>query len=168
MSLLAIVQGNAAELIAGLAVIISVFANWEARRANKRADRLDQEMENASKAARKTEMLVEIERKNAAIAKLTLVLARKALLFQRHPNLATRQGAEQERLSKNLSVMQELRSGEEEQRKNAEEAGGGADIHLYQESLANVRRLRVRLEADFENEVAVYKELARECGERDA
>jgi len=162
------VQENAAELIAGLAVIISVFANWEARRANKRADRLDREMEKASQAARGTEMLVEIERKNAAIAKLTLILARKALLFQRHPDLVARHGQEQERLNNNLSVMQELRSGEEEQRNNAEEAGGGTDIHLYQKTLANVRRLRVRIEADFENEVSVYNELARECGESDA
>lgn len=150
------------------AVIISIFANWEARRANKRADRLDREMENASQAARRTEMLVEIERKNAAIAKLTLILARKALLFQRHPDLAARRGNEQERLNGNLSVMQELRNREEEQRQNAEETSGGTDIHLFQESLANVRRLRVRLEADLDNEVAVYNELARECGENDA
>ena len=66
---------------------------------------------------------------------------------------------EMKRLRTNLDFLRDLKSQEDEQRKIAEAAGGGNDVALHHQALADVRRLRVRLEADVEKETAHYGEL---------
>lgn len=163
MTLIQFVQQYAAELIAILAIIVAMLANKESRRANERADRLTQELEIVGKAERRTAMLVEVERKNAATAKLALITARKILLLQQYPDLASKHAVEYGRLKNNLELLQDFKNGEEKQRLLAEATDGGADIHLHQETLTDIQRLRIHLEANVEMETSVYEALVREC-----
>lgn len=147
-----IIQQYAAELIAGLAVILSAAANWRAARAKKA-------LEQTRKAIRRMDLLVEIERKNAAVGRLALVTAQKILLLQQHPTLVSNPDNELDRLRNNLALLQEFKEGEEEQRKISEAASGGRDIDLHHKALTDIQRLRVNLEADVEKEISVYREL---------
>lgn len=147
-----VLRQYASEFIAGLAVILSVVANWRFVRAEKAATK-------AQKAVRRMDMLVEVERKNAAVGKLALVTAQKILLLQRHPSLVPSSEGELERLRNNLDMLQEFKQSEEEQRQIAEAAGGGNDVELHSKALTDVYRLRVRLEAEVEKETHVYSQL---------
>jgi len=147
-----IVQQHAAELIAGLAVILSAVANWRVVRAEKAVAK-------TQKAVRRMDMLVEIERKNAAVGKLALVTAQKILLLQQHPQLVSAPADEIGRLRNNLALLQEFKDSEEEQRHIAEAVGDGNDIELHSKALTDIQRLRVRMEADVEKETNVYREL---------
>lgn len=147
-----IIQQHAAELIAGLAVILSAVANWRVVRAENTAAK-------AQKAMRRMEVLIEIERKNAVVGKLTLVTAQKILLIQQQPALVSNPDHEIDRLRNNLALLQGFKDGEEEQRQISEAADGGSDIDLHSKALTDIQRLRVRLEADVEKETNVYREL---------
>lgn len=150
-----VLQQHAADFIAGLAVILSAVANC-------RVVRVERAAAEAQKSARRMDMLVEIEQKNATVGKLALVTAQKMLLLQRHPNLVQSPDGEMDRLHNNLELLQEFKKSEEKQRQIAEDAGGGSDIELHTKALTDVRRLRVRLEADVEKEAQVYNQLLEE------
>ncbi len=104
-------------------------------------------------------MLVEIEKKNAAVGQLILISAKKLLLLQRCPQIYTRVDDEMMRLRNNIDFLNELKGQEKYQRDIAEAAGGGDDVALHHQAFADTRRLRVRLEADIEKETAYYEEL---------
>lgn len=147
-----IIQQYAAEIIAGLAAILSAVANWRVVRAEKAAA-------IAQKAMRRMDMLVEIERKNAAVGKLSLVTAQKILLLQQYPVLVNDPAHEIGRLRNNLVLLQEFKDGEEEQRQISEAVDGENDIVLHSKTLTDIQRLRVHLEVDVEKETNVYREL---------
>jgi len=147
-----IVQHYASELIAGFAVILSAVANWRVVRAERAAAK-------AQKAMRRVDMLVEIERKNAAVGKLALITAQKILLLQQHPQLVGSPEEEISRLRNKIDLLQKFKDSEDEQRRVSEAADGGNDIELQSHALTDVQRLRVRMEADVEKETLVYKEL---------
>ena len=147
-----IIQQNAAIFIAGIAVILSAAANWRVIRAEKEAKK-------TQKSIRRMDELIEIERKNAAVGKLALVTAQKILLLQSNPEILNDSEKEIERLKNNISVLQSIRNGESEQRKISEMVGGGHDIEKHLKTLTDIRRLRVRIEADIEKETSVYNEL---------
>ncbi|MBK1875210.1 hypothetical protein FE848_18520 [Marinobacter sp. 1-3A] len=145
-------QQYASEFIAGLAAILAAVANWRAVRAEKM-------VRTIQKAERRTDILVEIEQQNAAVGKLALVTAQKVMLLQQFPELLPFTDDEIKRLRSNLNVLSDLKNQEDEQRKVAEAAGSGSDVTLHHHALADVRRLRVRLEADLEKETAHYSQL---------
>ena len=147
-----IIQQHAAELIAGLAVILSTVANWRVVRAEKAAAK-------TQKTIRRMEMLVEIERKNAAVGKLALVTAKKILLLQQQPELVNNPDNEIDRLRNNLTLLQGFKDNEEEQRQISEKVDGGNDIDLHSKALTDIQRLRVRLDADVEKETNEYRDL---------
>ena len=147
-----IIQQYAAELIAGLAVILSAAANWRVVRAEKAAEEIQ-------KAMRRMDMLIEVERKNAAVGNLALVTAQKILLIQQQSTLVSNPDSEVDRLRNNLALLQEFKEGEEEQRQISEAADGGDDIDRHSKTLTDIQRLRVRLEADVEKETNVYRGL---------
>lgn len=157
--MLNLIQQYAAELIASLAVIVSVAANWRAVRAERKID-------IAQSATRRADMLVELERKNAAVGKLALISARKLLLIQQNPGLEGLAASESERLKNNLELMKEFKACEETQRNIAEKAGCGANVDLYHQAFADVKRLRVSLEAEVEKEASVFESLADQVSHR--
>lgn len=146
---------HAAVFIAGLAVILSAVANW-------RVVRVERAAAEAQKLARRMDMLVEIEQKNATVGKLALVTAQKMLLLQRHPNLVQSPDGEMERLRNNLELLLEFKKSDEKQRQVAEDSSGGSDIELHTKALTDVRRLRIQLEVDVEKETQVYYQLLEE------
>lgn len=141
-----------AEIISGLAVILSASAHWRVIRAEKAA-------EKAQKVMRRMDVLVEIERKNVAVGRLALVTAQKVLLLQQHPALVSNSEHEMDRLHNNLALLQDFKEGEEEQRQISEAAGLGNDIDLHSKALTDIQRLRIHLEADVEKETNAYREL---------
>jgi hypothetical protein len=145
-------QQYASELIAGLAAILAAVANWRVVRA-------EQMVRTIQKAERRTDILVEIEQQNAAVGKLALVTDQKMMLLQQLPGLLPFTDDEIKRLRSNLDALSDLKNQEDEHRKIAEAAGGGNDVTLHHHALADVRRLRVRLEADLEKETAHYSQL---------
>jgi hypothetical protein len=147
-----VLQQYASEFIAGFAVILAAVANWRVVRAERAAA-------VAQKAARRMDMLIEIEQKNAVVGKLALVTAQKMLLLQRHPDLVPSPEGEMERLRNNLDMLQEFKKSEDKQRQVAEAPGVGSDIELHSKALTDIRRLRVRLEADVDKETQVYTQL---------
>jgi hypothetical protein len=88
-----------------------------------------------------------------------MITAQKFMLIQRFPKLLPFADDEIKRLRTNLDFLNDLKDQEDEHRKIAEAAGGGNDVTLHHQALADVRRLRVRLEADVEEETAHYGEL---------
>lgn len=149
------IQQNAAEFIAGLAVILSAVANWRAVLAERKVSLIRQ-------TVLRTDMLVEVELKNAAVGKLALITARKILLLHRSPSLSSYLPGEIERLESNLKLLQEFKSQENTQRHLSEQPGVGRNIDLFQQTLADTKRLRVSLEADIEKETIVYQELVEQ------
>ncbi|MCP8900376.1 hypothetical protein [Gilvimarinus xylanilyticus] len=153
-------QKYAAELIAAFAAILAALANWRVVQAERRVRILQ-------KAERRTDVLVEIEYQNAVIGKLALVTAQKIELLQRFPTVLSFTDSEMKRLHSNLDMLRTLKSQEEEQRKLGELAGGGNNVTLHHQALADIRRLRVRLEAELENETNHYSQLLEAARDKD-
>lgn len=149
--MLTIITENVSTIFAGLAIILSAVANWRVAKAH-------QESKVAGRALRKMDMLVEIELKNAAVGKLALVTAQKLLLLQDHPNLVRDSDGEIARLRNNLNLLQEFKESEREQEQLAEHTDA-EDIELHTQALADVKRLRLSIEADVDKETAVYNQL---------
>jgi hypothetical protein len=126
------VQQWASELIALLALVAALASNWRAVRQNRRAVDTQRRFEQLEKDSRQTELLVELEKKNSAVAQLALVTAQKLLLIREYPVLRASYPDEQERLENNLDLMQELKSGEQEVFELAENPSIGSDSTLPQ------------------------------------
>jgi hypothetical protein len=84
------VQQYISELFSALALILSAAANWRSARTNR-------ESKAVKKNTRRMDMLIEIERKNSVVGKLTLVTAQKILLLQQHDSLVPSPSKEIER-----------------------------------------------------------------------
>jgi len=147
-----VIQQNAAIFIAGIAVLLSAVANWRVVRAEKEANK-------TQKSVRRMNKLIEFERKSSAIDKLMLITAQKILLIERSSEIINAPVKEIKRLKNNLLVLQGLKNGEEKQHRLLEMVGGGQDIERHLETLTDIRRLRIRIEADLEKETNIYNEL---------
>ena len=89
---------------------------------------------------------------------VALVTAQKLLLLQDNPNLVRDSDGEIARLRNNLNLLQEFKESEREQEQLAEHTGA-EDIELHTQALADVKRLRLSIEADVDKETAVYNQL---------
>ena len=154
-------QNYISEIFAGFAVILAAMANI-------RSVKSEQKVKIFEKAARRMEILVELERKNAIVGKLALVTAQKILLIQNNHDLVPSSDNEIERLKTNLEVLSEFKEKEDQDRAIFEESDGGTNIELHMQALTDIQRLRVRLEADFEKESSVYSQLLENVGRKSA
>ncbi|MDG1080714.1 MAG: hypothetical protein P8P12_11335 [Porticoccaceae bacterium] len=146
------VQQYISELFSALALILSAAANWRSARTNR-------ESKAVKKNTRRMDMLIEIERKNSVVGKLTLVTAQKILLLQQHDSLVPSPSKEIERLRGNLEMLQHFRENAQGESHIAESACEGDSVELHLKALTDIRRLRVSMEADVEKEIATYNEL---------
>lgn len=149
------------EFLSILAILASVSANIIAERARRTAARAEVRNVAIVKAEKRTEMLVEIELKNAAVGNVLLVVAKKILLFQKKPHLYLKHPTEYERLQTVLELMQSFKDEEAHQRQLSEESPL-TDFELHGRTLADIRRLRVRLEDEAKKEEKEFSELVRE------
>ena len=95
-------QNYISEIFSGLAVILAAMANI-------RSAKSEQKVKIFEKAARRKEILIEFERKNAIVGKLALVTAQKILLIQKHNDLVLSPDSELDRLKKNLEVLSDFK-----------------------------------------------------------
>lgn len=149
------------EIFAGFAVILAAIANIRSVRSEKKNKIFE-------RAARRMEILVELERKNAIVGKLALVTAQKILLIQKHHDLVPSPDNEIDRLKKNLEVLSNFKEKKDHDRAIFEASDGGTNIELHMQALTDIQRLRVRLEADFEKESSVYSQLLENAGRKSA
>lgn len=148
-------QNNISELFSAFALFLSAAANWRIVITNR-------ELKRSESAARKMNILIEIEKKNAAVGKLTFTTAQKIHLIQKNPNLTLSPDIEIERLKNNLGLLQNLKESDKKQRNLAEEIKEyGTDSHA--DISANIQRLRISIEAELEKESAIYNQMLEEA-----
>lgn len=155
-------------MIAGLALLAALNSNHIAEKARRAAAKAEERIEAATRAGKRTEMLSEIERKNAIVGRMLFVTARKLLILQQYPNLRDKFPGEYERLSNNVALMQEFKEVEAYQREVAEQADAGSDFLLQEKALADVKRLRLRLESEIIKESEILEGLLREVADSGA
>lgn len=157
------IEQHLSDIVAGLALLASVSANVIAEKARRSAARAEERSRIISKSEKRTESLVEIELKNAAVGNMLLVTARKIKLFHERPHLADKHPGEYKRLINNLNLMQELQAKRNYERQVAEEALDGESILLHEKALADVRRLRVSLENEVQKETKMFEVFLKEA-----
>lgn len=153
-------QQYISELFSALALILSAAANWRSARTSRQSTAVKKYM-------RRMEMLVEIERKNSVVGKLALVTAQKILLLQQHHALLPSSSKKIERLTGNLDMLKRFRENAEEEVHIAESACEGDSVEYHLKALTDIKRLRVRMEADVEKETATYNELLEKVRDLD-
>lgn len=79
------------------------------------------------------------------------------MLLTQHPNLLLNTAKEIARLKTNLEVLKNLKDDDPAKVWEIPDSGG-ADIVLYNQTLTNIKRLRLKLESDFDNETVLYNE----------
>jgi hypothetical protein len=150
---------NASVLLALIALLISLRANYTAHQAHKLNLRSKADAERLLFYEKKREPLNELDRQHSRFSTLMLLTAQKLLLFREHPHLHDTMQDEVARLKSNLRAVQDLVDKHEEQRKGIEAIGVGADVAAQEELLANVRRLTIHVEKDIAHEHALLGEL---------
>lgn len=142
----------ASEIIAGLAIILAVAANFRTVKSEKL-------LKKTQRSLRRMDILTEIEKQNGVIGQLALITSQQILLLQDHPLEFEDSSSEIDRLKSNLQLLTEFKYKEKLQRKLAENTNGGNDIELHMQALTDIKRLRIRIESDLEKETIIYKEL---------
>ncbi|MCL4469665.1 MAG: hypothetical protein ACYC05_11400 [Sulfuricella sp.] len=157
--LLEFLSANAALLVAVVALVISLRANYTAHQAHRLNLRSKADSDRVLLFEKKREVLNEVDRQHARIATLKMLTAQKILLFRDNPDLQHMMPGELDRLRSNLTSIQTLDTKYEEQRQGLEAIDVGADIAKQEELLANIRRLSIHLEKDIAHEQAHLDEV---------
>jgi hypothetical protein len=152
-------QSNSALLVAVLALLISLRANYTAHSAYKLNLKSKADSDKILLFEKKRALLNEVDRQNTRLRTLMLVAAQKILLFREHPSLHETMQEEFDRLKSNLKALQELADKYDEQRKGVEAINVGADIAVQEELLANIQRLTIHVEKDIAHEQGSLAEL---------
>jgi hypothetical protein len=149
---LAVVGNYFSELISLLAVVVALLAGSRAYKANKLAENLAKELNEEKWFIRRTELIVANEQKIAASKKLTMILGQKLDLVRDHPKLLDLYPNEEIRLLENLSVIKTLNEKEQYSYELLEHESIGKNVSVSKKTLADIVRLRIRMESDFDNE----------------
>jgi hypothetical protein len=150
---------HAALFVSMLALLISIRSVSIAEKSRRATERRDRDAERARVYEKRTEILSEIDKQNARLGTLMLILAEKLLLLQRTPSLREKHQNEYDRLMQNLKAVQTLRSRYEEQRRASEAIDAGSRLLDLDPVLADVRRLSIHVEEDIEKETRSLEQL---------
>jgi len=148
-----IIEPYISELISLLAVVVSVVAGVRAYKANKLAEQLAKDLEIEKKAIRRAELIISEEQKVAASKRLTMVLGQKLELLKGNSTLNELYPGEQERIMQCLSVLKDQNEQQDLVYKLLDSPSTGDDVVLSKTAFADRERLRIRMQADFENEL---------------
>lgn len=157
-------SSNAATLVALLALVISLRANYTAHTAHALNVQTKVDAERLLIFEKKRELLNELDQQHARMATLMMLTAQKILLFREHPALHETMEEEFQRCKSNLKAVQDLASRYDEHRKLLEVIDVGADVALQEEQLANIRCLTIHIEKDIAHEQAHLAELRARVG----
>ena len=159
-------SSNAANLIALIALVFSLRANYTAHHAHKLNLQNKADAERLLLYEKKRELLNEVDRQHTRFATLMMLTAQKILLFREYPELHKTMQEEFERLKSNLNAVQHLSDKYEKQRKGIEAINVGADIAAQEELLANIQRLTIHVEKDIAHEQTHLDEIRAKLGVR--
>lgn len=150
---------NAALLVAVVALLISLRANYTAYQAHQLNIKNKADTDRVLLFEKNRELLNEVDRQYTRLATLMMLTAQKILLFRENPELHDSMPQEFDRLKSNLATVQKLDSKYDEQRSGIESIDVGADIATQEELLANIRRLTIHLEKDIAHEQSQLEEM---------
>ena len=146
------ISKNASVIIAGIALVLSAFANWRAEKQSK-------ESKAISKSYRRKDLLLGIEKNYILERDLALVLSQKILLISKCSKLEGEFEEELERLEKNLKSLNKQISNQENMRNLAENTDWGDSIDKYTDALINIQRAQIKIKSDLEIERNSYLKL---------
>ena len=149
--MIAVFEQYISEIIAGIAVVLAAVANMRVVRSERKAELTNQ-------LARRMELLVEVERKESAFRNLEIILMKKILLLEKHPELLESPSQELKRLYRNLASVRGFQQ-RSIAREEIEKKITCRDAKSYYESLTSVQRLRLKITSDVEVESNHYEEL---------
>ena len=152
-------SSNAALLVAVVALIISLRANFTASSAHKLNIANRKADDKQRLAEKKRETLNELDLQYTRMATLSMITAQKVLMFRDHPALHSAMPDEFDRLKSNLNVMERMRAKYQEHRKSVEDIPDGADIARQEEMLAKTRQLTIHIEKDIAHEQATLESM---------
>lgn len=146
---------NSALLVAIIALILSLRANWIADKAHKLNVAINDAANRRVFAEKHRELLNELDVQDTKLATLALVTAQKMLLFKENPIL--RESHEQDflRLQSNLKVVETMRSNYTRDRQNAEKMSiASTDAAGVDAILSKMRQLTIHVDKDVRHEEA--------------
>ena len=158
-SLIEFLGSNAALLIAIVAILISLRANFTAHRAHELNVRNKVDTDRILLNEKRRELLNELDKQHATLATLSFVVAQEVMTFQDCPKLNELLPEELERLQSNLRGVEKLKEGYEPQRREVEAVDVGYDIASLDSKLAGTRRLSIHLEKDIAHERTLLDQL---------
>lgn len=160
--LIELLATNAALLVAAVALLISLRANYTAQMAHKLNVKNKADADRILLFEKKRETLNELDSRHTRMATLSLLTAQKILLFREHSELHETMASEFTRLKANLDGVQKMTDSYEKQRNDIAAIGAGADIAVQDEMLANIMRLTIHLEKDIAHEQADLEEMRKQ------
>ena len=129
-------SANAATLVALVALVISLRANYTAHQAHALNVKNKADADRLLIFAKKRELLNELDQQHTRMATLMMHTAQKILLFRdHHPALHESMEKEFQRCKSNLQAVQYLASRYDEHRKLLEGIEVGADVAKQEEQL---------------------------------
>ena len=156
-----LITSNVAEIMAGCALLLAISANRIAYQAKSESREVANTAAALYKAERRTEHLVQLERKNAAQSRLQYIIVKRIKLYKEHPELEKQFPGDVERLFNNLNLVTEQLNQSRHIRDAAEQALAGDNQILHEEAFTDIKRLTVKVEKDIETEQDAYNELLR-------
>jgi len=153
-------QSNAALLVAVIALLISLRANWIAQKAHQLNVKVNATSDRRVFAEKHRELLNELDAQYTKMATLALITSRKILLFKEYPLLHEEHANEFDRLKSNLNAVETMRSNYAERRKTAEQLTNAAtDAAEIDNMLSKVRQLTIHIDKDIRHEESDFDHL---------
>ena len=160
-SITSFIAGNTALLVAMLALVASMRANYISNKANKITEQQQNNNLRLKNLEKRTEILSEIDTQNARYGALLAIFTEKIFLFQKNEKLLETYPKEYERISKNMMTIEKLKSRYDKQRGLSEQVGANADLEKQEIALAEIRRLTIHLDEDIKKETGHLNEVKK-------
>jgi len=145
-----------------LAVLVSVVAVSRAYKANKISESPANDLAEEKKSIRRAELIISEEQKVAASKRLAMVLGQKLELLKGNAKLRELYPKEEDRILKCLSVVETLNQQQNLVYDLLDSVTIGSDVTLSKQAFAETERLRIRMQADFENELMSLETMKRD------
>ncbi len=159
------IVANKALLVSILALFVSLLSFANSRRSLKLSEKVTNEANKLKASEQRADILDIIDRKNAKIGNLQAVLGEKYYLLSNNPQLSKIFPGEMERITSNITCLNNLKAQYGSERKTVESFDDKVSIPFNLYILADSKRLLIHIEEDIVKEERGLKllrdELAR-------
>ncbi|WP_158768219.1 hypothetical protein [Paraglaciecola sp. L1A13] len=145
------------EVIAFLALIVSLYAGFNSYKANKLANQNAAKSDLEKAAMRRKNMMIAEEKKLSVTKKLIFAVVQKHKLLSTYPSLEEKYPKEKERLILCLDALKYQEKDQPRVEKWLSDPNIGKPIELSNSALAYVERLTIRMETDLISEERTLK-----------